>query len=217
MLVGLLLPPDWVRCSARAVSGAVADEPVLFPAVLRGDAQLHALMAQLVHTVSGAGAVGARPHALMTQIVQTLLSRQTWLEALLARCPGRSLRYRRQVLLRLLRARLRIECTPGEDASLARLATIANMSPTHFLRLYRGVFGQTPHKHVVESRLHAARDMLVQGARPIAEIHGLLGFENRCAFSRVFKQHFGLAPANLRDAARRGRLSAPLEAAGVAA
>ena len=82
---------------------------------------------------------------------------------------------------------------------------MAKLSPTHFLRLYRDVFGQTPHKHVIETRLDAARELLLTSTLGVSDICRSLGFENRCAFARVFKQHFGLAPSEMRQHAGTAR------------
>jgi transcriptional regulator GlxA family with amidase domain len=57
----------------------------------------------------------------------------------------------------------------------------------------------------MQSRLLVARDMLVRSECAIGELYLTLGFDNRCAFTRVFKQHFGRAAD---AAARRGARAA---------
>lgn len=115
----------------------------------------------------------------------------------MARCPGRSERHRRQLFIRLLRARLAIELQRGVDCGLARLAGIANLSPTHFLRVYRRVFGQTPHEYLVHVRLAEAHRRLLGSDQSIGEISRALGF-NRCAFTRAFRAYHGTSPRALR-------------------
>ena len=99
---------------------------------------------------------------------------------------------------RLLRARDYIEHAAAPTARSRRLAEVARMSPTHFLRLYRDVFGQTPHKDVVATRLDAARDLLLRSSLGVSDICRTLSFENRCAFARVFKQFYGVSPTAMR-------------------
>lgn len=195
-MIGLLLPPDRVRQLARRELGCEIDEPLLMPELLH-DEDIHLVLLQLAECALRESDSGLAEQ-LVDEIIVRLLRRQAELAPLVDRCPGRSARYRRQVFLRLLRARNHIEHVPGAVATLARLAEIAKLSPTHFLRLYRDVFGQTPHKHVVRVRLLAARELLTHSALGVSAICRTLGFENRCAFARVFKQHFGVAPTVLR-------------------
>jgi len=202
--IGLLLPQSLVRRVALESGIEVSDESsIVFPEHVAEDPTLRAQLLAYARLARGNEATEERLVAMAEGVVRVLLQRQLGFEALVSRCPGRSARYRRQVLLRLLRARNHIEHAPGEDAALARLAAIAKMSPTHFLRLYHRVFDRTPHQHVIQTRLAMARNMVLATAQPISEIHGMLGFENRCAFSRVFKQHFGMAPTLMRSAAAR--------------
>jgi AraC-like DNA-binding protein len=51
-----------------------------------------------------------------------------------------------------------IDAHSSEDIDLDRIATAAGLSPFHFLRLFSGALGVTPHQYLVRSRLrHAAR------------------------------------------------------------
>jgi AraC family transcriptional regulator len=197
-LLGVLLPPDRVRMIARRELGKVLDEPLLFPTVIRHDPALQIPLLRLAHSVLRDNDEAHNGDALLDELIVQVVRRQGELDAFIERCPGRSPRYRRQVFMRLTRARNHIELAIGADASLNTLAEVAKMSPTHFLRLYRDVFGQTPHRHVVHTRLLAARELLMRTERGVADICRTLGFENRCAFARVFKQHFGLAPTAMR-------------------
>ena len=201
-LVGLLLPPELIRAEALR-RGVPVEEPALFPAIVKADPALQVPLVRLASLTAPGADTSATADALVAEIVEQIVRRHAELAPWVERCPGRSPRYRRQVLLRLLRARNHIEHATGEDASLKKLAEIAKMSPTHFLRLYRDVFGQTPHKHVVQSRLAAARELLLHGELGVGAVYRALGFENRCAFSRVFKQHFGVPPTAMRARARQ--------------
>ena len=197
-LFGVMLPPERVQEAARRQFGYTLDDPAVFPAMIRNDAELNVPLLHLAHAVLRRGSEDALVARLVDELIVELVRRQTEYEPLIARCPGRSHRYRRQVFARLLRARNHIEFGTGADASLSRLADVARLSPTHFLRLYRRVFGQTPHKHVTRTRLVAARDLLLETSMGVSDICRTLGFENRCAFARVFKQHFGTSPSEMR-------------------
>jgi AraC family transcriptional regulator len=201
-LLALFLPPEQVRRVARRELGLVLDDPLVFPALHRHQPALALPLLRLAQAALREGGNGAGVSAALDEIIVGLLKSQAPLEALVSRCPGRSPRYRRQVLTRLLRARDHIDHVAGADCSLGRLAEVARMSPTHFLRLYRDVFGQTPHKDVVATRLAAARDLLLRSSLGVSEICRTLSFENRCAFARVFKQFYGVSPTAMRAQAQ---------------
>ena len=44
--------------------------------------------------------------------------------------------------------------------------------------------------------------MLLSTSLGVTQVCRALGFENRCAFARSFKQHYGIAPTHLRGSAR---------------
>lgn len=197
-LLGVLLPAGLVADIARSL-GLAGEEPMLFPALVRSDAALNVPLLHLAHLALRRVDDCNLADRLVHELVTALLRRQSEYEPLIGRCPGRSMRYRRQLFVRLLRAKNYIESSVTLDATLARLAEVAKLSPTHFLRLYRDVFGQTPHKHVTQTRLVAARELLSSSELGVSEVCRTLGFENRCAFARVFKQHFGTTPSSVRQ------------------
>lgn len=208
--IGLLLPAERIQHVARRELGRTLDEPLLFPTVLRRDPALNLRFVHLAHAALQRPGGDAASETAVDELLAQLVRRQAELEAYVARCPGRSARYRRQVFTRLLRARNYIEATLHANSPLGRLAEVAKLSPTHFLRLYRDVFGRTPHQHVVETRLDAARELLATTTLGVSDVCRTLGFENRCAFARVFKQHFGTTPSAMRargSEVRRGGAS----------
>jgi AraC family transcriptional regulator len=78
------------------------------------------------------------------------------------------------------------------------LARMASYSPWHFIRAFRAAYRQTPHAYLVEQRLRRARRLLRSSPLAIAEIALASGFENRCAFSRLFRQRFGTTAGAVR-------------------
>lgn len=122
------------------------------------------------------------------------------LEKGVALCPGRSLAHRRALYARLLAARNEI-ATRFDVACLDRLAAIADLSPFHFLRVFRRVFGETPHDMTRRCRLEHARALLADGVMSVAEVASSIGMRNRCAFSRLFREWFGVPPSAVRGVA----------------
>lgn len=202
-LVGVLLPPERVRAIAGREFDPALEAPLLFPALLRADS---ALAAKLL-AVAQAALRGDAPEAALRTVddlIDMLLRAQAGHDAAIERCPGRSPRHRRQLYLRLLRVHNHIDtgASRGAEGTLARLADIAKLAPTHFLRVYRDVFGHTPHRHVMAARMEGAHAMLLSTSLGVTQVCRALGFENRCAFARSFKQHYGVAPTRLREGLR---------------
>ena len=87
-----------------------------------------------------------------------------------------------------------------ELPSTATLASVANFSPFHFMRVYRALAGESLGATVQRLRLVRAAHLLGESAAPISEIAGRVGFETPQAFARAFRQHFGVAPSDARSA-----------------
>ena len=152
-------------------------------------------------------AAHAHPEPLLEALCAALLEQQADLHARLQRCSGRTLQRRRQTLCRLLRVQHLIRNGTDDRLDLARLARSASYSPSHLIRIYRHVFGETPSEYAARLRFERAWRLVRDTAMPVCEITEALGFESQSAFCRAFKQSFGVTATELRrgaagDAAR---------------
>ncbi len=191
-------PPPAQRDAVVAVQwlpGGLPGLVDLLPTCHRQDAELAlAISRRAAQAPSGllVGDVGLQP------ILDMVVRRQRDLSIGIEHCPGRSPRHRRQLFARLLRARNLVDFGPTTPLDLATLASVASLSPSHFLRLFHRVFGLPPHRYMMQQRLGEARRMVVETGQPIGVIAQRLGFVNRCAFARLFKQYFGVPATRLR-------------------
>ncbi len=96
---------------------------------------------------------------------------------------------------RLWRARDFIEASFLEPVSLSRIAEAAELSPHHLLRLFKRVYGETPHQLVTRRRLGHAQFLLEHTDRSVTDICFDIGFESLGSFSTLFKTHLGVSPA----------------------
>jgi AraC family transcriptional regulator len=110
-----------------------------------------------------------------------------------------------ELLHRLHRARDFMAATLAEPLQLDRLARVACLSPTHFLRTFRELFGETPHQYVIGLRLAEARRLLAAEGGSVTEVAADVGFESLGSFSRVFKQRVGSSPNAFRKMVRSDR------------
>src|SRR5215831_11150794 len=78
---------------------------------------------------------------------------------------------------------------------LSELASTACLSKFHFLRLFKLVYGHSPHQYIQQLRLEKAIRLLGDSSLPVGTIAELVGFENSQSFSRLFHQRMGLYPS----------------------
>jgi AraC-like DNA-binding protein len=142
-------------------------------------------------------------HRLLDSDADALQQQTAWREAILllfqrhARIaqPAEPGREPRAVALakELLAARL------GEPPSLEELATLVNLSPFHFARVFRRATGLPPHAWLKQRRLEQARALLRSGCAPL-QVAMQLGFSDQSHLSRQFKQSYGVSPGEYRRA-----------------
>jgi AraC-like DNA-binding protein len=85
---------------------------------------------------------------------------------------------------------------------LDRAAAQAELSPFHFLRLFAGVLGVTPHQYLVRSRLRHAARLLADEARAVTDVAYEVGFGDLSNFVRTFHRAAGVSPRRFREASR---------------
>jgi AraC-like DNA-binding protein len=100
----------------------------------------------------------------------------------------------------LLRARDLVDSRYDEPLDLRRLAREAHVSPRHFSRSFRRVFGETPHQYLLSRRLERARHLLRTTEMPVAEICLEVGFTSVGSFTTTFTRQIGVSPTTFRKA-----------------
>jgi AraC family transcriptional regulator len=178
-------------------------DPLLLPA--RHNADI-ALRRRAVAVARGAAA--GRSEMVVAGLVEDVFSLQSGFSAAIERCPGRTYVQRRQVFLRLQRVRNYVISNCHRDLDNDELARIANYSPWQFIRAFRSAYEQTPHAFVIEQRLRRAQRLLISSSLSIAEIAAASGFEDRCAFSRLFSERFGVTARAFRRETNVARMVA---------
>jgi AraC family transcriptional regulator len=101
-----------------------------------------------------------------------------------------------------------IEANLETSLPLRELASIARLSPSYFSRAFKGAAGQTPHAFILTRRIARARQEMLKGAQPLAQIAIACGFADQAHLARVFRRSAGLTPAAWR---RLNRPSRPAE------
>lgn len=81
-----------------------------------------------------------------------------------------------------------------EELKLTEIAAIAQISPCHFLRLFKQSMGVTPHQYILQSRIDRAKYLLRSSDLSIADIALRVGFCDQSHLTRCFKRILGLTP-----------------------
>jgi AraC family transcriptional regulator len=86
-----------------------------------------------------------------------------------------------------------------EPLDRARLAALSGFSVPHFHRLWRAHAGENIAAYVRRLRLKRAALKLRMGAVDLTEVALRAGYETHAAFTRAFKQQYGLNPSDFRN------------------
>lgn len=76
------------------------------------------------------------------------------------------------------------------------IAKEAKLSEYHFIRVFKSIFGVTPYKYTINKRLDFAMELL-QNNYSITDISILLGYNDVPAFSKAFKEEYGISPKKI--------------------
>ncbi|MBD2098592.1 helix-turn-helix transcriptional regulator [Trichocoleus sp. FACHB-591] len=84
-----------------------------------------------------------------------------------------------------------------QDLRLQEMAAIAQISPYHFLRLFKQSVGTTPHQYILQCRLNQAKYLLQHSELSIIEVATQTGFCDQSHLTRYFKRMIGITPKQL--------------------
>lgn len=94
----------------------------------------------------------------------------------------------------MLRARDQMDRTYAAPLDIPALARIVGCSPAHFIRTFRAVFGETPHRYLQRRRVERAMDLLRAG-NSVTDVCFDVGFNSLGTFSRTFTAIVGVPPS----------------------
>jgi AraC-like DNA-binding protein len=102
---------------------------------------------------------------------------------------------------RMLRARDAMDRDFAKPLDIPTLARIAYVSESHFIRVFRATFGETPHRYLQRRRVERAMFLLRESDRNVTDICFDVGFGSLGSFSRTFTDIVGESPTAYRAAA----------------
>lgn len=100
-----------------------------------------------------------------------------------------------------------IEAHCDQEISLEQVAAVAHVSRFHLTRAFAFSVGQPVMAYVRARRLSEAAKALAGGAESILQVALTAGYNSHEAFTRAFRDHFGITPEAFRALGRLNSLS----------
>jgi AraC-like DNA-binding protein len=95
---------------------------------------------------------------------------------------------------RIVQAKLFIDVKYADNIDLSNIADEAYFSKFHFIRLFKKIYGKTPHQYLTTVRIEKAMQLLRTDI-PVTEACFAVGFESASSFSGLFKRLVGTSPS----------------------
>ena len=99
---------------------------------------------------------------------------------------------------RLRRVMDYIDAHLSDDLGLIELAAVTGLSPHHFGEAFKAATGTSPHRYVIERRVHRARELLQDRERTISEVAYDVGFSSQSHLTFNFRRLTALTPGRFR-------------------
>ncbi len=95
---------------------------------------------------------------------------------------------------RLARVVEHIRNNLDKPLAVSALSRLAEMSQSHFSKLFKLSTGLAPHQFVLQERINRSKELLRQGNAKIVDVALEVGFENQAHFTTVFGNLVGMTP-----------------------
>lgn len=105
---------------------------------------------------------------------------------------------RKELFKRLSVAKEYIDENLQKNIDIQDISRVATISPFHFHRTFKTVYGLSPHQYRIQKRLGKAAELLMDIEHSVTEIAFLTGFNDIHSFSRSFKKEYGVPPTKYR-------------------
>lgn len=89
----------------------------------------------------------------------------------------------------------------GKDLKVSALAELAELSQSHFCRVFKKSVGLSPYRYILSQRIAQAKALLSDTALSLADISFQCGFYDQSHFILQFRRFTGTTPKNYREQA----------------
>jgi AraC-like DNA-binding protein len=95
---------------------------------------------------------------------------------------------------RIVQAKLFIDTHFSDDIDLDNIADESCFSKFHFIRLFKTIYGRTPHQYLTKVRIENAKELLQKGFS-VTETCFTIGFDSVSSFTGLFKRYLNMCPS----------------------
>jgi len=95
---------------------------------------------------------------------------------------------------RIVQAKLFIDTHFSDEIDLDNIADEAYFSKFQFIRLFKTIYGETPHQYLTRVRIENAKELL-QKEISITEVCFTVGFYSISSFTALFKRYTNICPS----------------------
>jgi AraC-like DNA-binding protein len=95
---------------------------------------------------------------------------------------------------RIVNAKLFIEQNYASAIALNDISDEAYFSKYHFIRLFKKIYGKTPHQYLTAIRIDKAKLLLATNLS-VTEVCYAVGFESLTSFTALFKRYTKVSPS----------------------
>ena len=95
---------------------------------------------------------------------------------------------------RVVQSKLFIDAHYSEAIDLDNIAGEAYFSKFHFIRLFKSIYGKTPHQYLISVRVEQSK-LLLQKGLTVTQSCTEVGFESLTSFTALFKKYVRLSPS----------------------
>jgi len=103
-----------------------------------------------------------------------------------------------ELLSRLCHARDLLRDWEDEPLSVSEVARTSGLTRFHFIRLFKAIFGETPHQYRSLAQVEKAKHLLILTDLSITDVCMALGFSSLGSFSVLFSRRVGMPPSEFR-------------------
>ena len=96
---------------------------------------------------------------------------------------------------RIVQAKLYIDSNYADKIAVDNISDEACLSKFHFIRLFKKIYGKTPHQYLTSVRIEMAMKLLCNGIPP-TDVCVAVGFESLSSFGSLFKRIAGISPSD---------------------
>jgi AraC-like DNA-binding protein len=96
---------------------------------------------------------------------------------------------------RIVKAKLFIDDHFASPIDLDNISEEAHFSKFHFIRLFKKIYGSSPHQYLTTVRIEKARQLLRLNTS-VTETCFSVGFHSISSFTALFKKYSGISPSH---------------------